>query len=63
MFWIFVFTSCMRVDSSTVILHLKRGDMKGEAERVSNVKVIKKTHRKEKARAEIRTRVGGSTVL
>jgi hypothetical protein len=53
----------MRVVLSTVVLHIRRGDMKGKAERVSSAKVIKKTRRKEKARAEIRTRVGGSTVL
>ena len=42
MFWIFVFTSYMRVVLSTVVLHVKRGDMKGKTERVSSVKVIKK---------------------
>ena len=43
--------------------HLIRGGMKGKAERVSSAKVIEKHSDKEKARAEIRTRVGGSTVL
>jgi hypothetical protein len=42
----------MRVVLSTVFLHVKQGDMKGKAERVSSAKVIKKTRRKEKARAE-----------
>jgi hypothetical protein len=42
----------MRVVLSTVVLHIRRGDMKGKAERVSSAKVIKKTRRKEKARAE-----------
>jgi hypothetical protein len=62
MFWIFVFTSLVPAIFSTADLHVKRGGMKGKAERVSSVKVIK-NHRREKARAEIRTRVGGSTVL
>jgi len=47
MVWIFVFTSYMRVVLSTVVLHLKRGDMKGKTERVSSAKVIK-THTEKK---------------
>ena len=55
MVWIFVFTSYMRVVLSTVVLHVKRGDMKGKTERVSSAKVIKKTHKKEKDSLKIKT--------
>jgi hypothetical protein len=48
MFWIFVFTSCLRVVFSRVVHHLKRGGMKGKAERVSSVKVIKKPTEKKR---------------
>jgi hypothetical protein len=36
----------MRVILSTVVLHFKRGDMKGKGERVSSAKVIKNTQKR-----------------
>jgi hypothetical protein len=38
----------MRVVLSTVVLHLKRGDMKGKTERVSSAKVIKNTQKRKR---------------
>ncbi len=63
MFVIVFFTTYLRVVLCRVIHHLKRGIMKGKTKWVGSVKMNKKLERKEKARAEIRTRVGGSTVL
>lgn len=64
MFRIVFFTTYLRVVSCRVIHHLKRGIMKGKTKRVGSVKMNKKkTKEHKKARAEIRTRVGGSTVL
>jgi len=45
----------MRVVLSTVVLHVKRGDMKGKTERVSSVKVIKKHTEKKGPGPNLRT--------